>query len=69
MLQVFAVTVMVFPSDTVIPAIGAQGYVAALIGMFAFAAFVVATLLGLHNPLRYRHPVGSRSSCSGSACS
>jgi hypothetical protein len=57
MLQLFALTAMVIPSDTVLQAIGAQGYVAALVGMFAFAAFVVATLLGLHNPLRHRHPV------------
>jgi cell division protein FtsW (lipid II flippase) len=57
MLQLFALTVMVIPSDTVIKAIGAQGYVAALVGMFAFAAFMAATLLGLHDPLRHRHPV------------
>ncbi len=57
MLQLFALTVMVIPSDTVIKAIGAEGYVAALVGMFAFAAFMAATLLGLHDPLRHRHPV------------
>jgi O-Antigen ligase len=56
-LQLFALAVMVIPSDTVITAIGAQGYVAALIGMFAFAAFLAATLLGLHDPLRHRHPI------------
>jgi hypothetical protein len=56
-LQLFALTVMVIPSDTVIKAIGAQGYAAALVGMFAFAAFLAATLLGLHHPLRQRHPV------------
>jgi O-Antigen ligase len=56
-LQLFALTVMVIPSDTVIKAIGAQGYVAALVGMFAFAAFLAATLLGLHDPLKRRHPV------------
>jgi O-antigen ligase len=56
-LQLFALTVMVFPSDAVISAIGAEGYAAALVGMFAFAAFLAATLLGLHNPLRHRHPV------------
>ena len=56
-LQVFAWTVMVIPSDAVIRAIGAQGYAAGLVGMFAFTAFVAATLLGLHNPLRRRHPV------------
>ena len=59
MLQLFALTVMVIPSDTVIGAIGANGYPAALVGMFAFAAFIAATLLGLHNPLHERHPVRS----------
>jgi O-antigen ligase len=57
MLQVFALAIMIFPADNVIRAIGAQGYVGALIGMFAFAAFLAATLLGLHNPLRRRHPI------------
>ena len=59
MLQLFALTVMVIPSDTVIKPIGAQGYAAGLVGMFAFAAFVAATLLGMHNPLAHRHPVRS----------
>jgi O-Antigen ligase len=59
LLQLFALTVMVIPSDTVIKAIGAGGYPAGLVGMFAFAAFLAATILGLHNPLRHRHPVRS----------
>ena len=57
LLQLFALTLMVIPSDTVIRAIGAGGYPAGLIGMFAFAAFLAATLLGLHNPLRQRNPI------------
>jgi hypothetical protein len=57
MLQLFALTVMVIPADTVIKAIGAEGYAAALVGMFAFGAFLAATLLGLHDPLRHRHPI------------
>ena len=57
MLQLFALTVMVIPSDTVIRAIGANGYPASLVGMFGFAVFLAATLLGLHNPLERRHPV------------
>jgi autotransporter passenger strand-loop-strand repeat protein len=57
MLQLFALTVMVIPADTVIKPIGAEGYAAALVGMFAFAAFLAATLLGIHDPLRHRHPV------------
>jgi O-Antigen ligase len=57
MLQLFALTVMVFPSDAVIAAIGATGYLAALIGMVVFAVFVAASLFGLHNPLQHRHPI------------
>lgn len=57
LLQLFALTLMVIPSDTVIRAIGAGGYPAGLIGMFAFAVFLAATLLGLHDPLRRRNPI------------
>ncbi|HEX3293064.1 MAG TPA: O-antigen ligase family protein [Solirubrobacterales bacterium] len=57
LLQAFALTLFVIPSDTVIKAIGAGGYAAALIGMFAFAAYLAVTLLGLHNPLAQRHPI------------
>jgi hypothetical protein len=56
-LQLFALTVMIIPSDTVIQVIGASGYPASLVGLFGFAAFVAATLLGFHNPLRRPHPV------------
>jgi O-Antigen ligase len=59
MLQLFAIALMVIPSDTVIKTIGAIGYPAALVGMFAFGAYVAATLLGLHTPLQHRHPVRS----------
>jgi hypothetical protein len=57
MLQVFAVAVMVFPSDQVIKAVGAGGYVAALVAYFMFVAYTAVTLFGLHNPLDYRYPV------------
>jgi O-antigen ligase len=57
LLQVFAVTLFVVPSDTVIKPIGAGGYLAALIGMSAFAALLAVTLLGFYNPLRQRHPI------------
>ena len=57
---------MVIPSDTVIKAIGAGGYPAALVGMFAFAAFLAATLLGLHNPLQHTDTRSAAcSACSG----
>jgi O-Antigen ligase len=57
LLQVFAVALFVIPSDTVIKAIGAGGYPAALVGMFGFGAFLTVTLLGFHNPLEHRHPI------------
>lgn len=56
LLQVFALTVMIFPSDTVLKAIGGAGYVAALVAYCAFLAWVAATLFGIHNPLDYRYP-------------
>jgi O-antigen ligase len=57
LLQVFAVALFVIPSDTVIKAIGAGGYPAALVAMFGFAAYAVVTLLGFHNPLARHHPI------------
>jgi O-antigen ligase len=57
MLQAFAVAVMVFPSDMVIKAVGADGYPAILIAYGMLFAWIAATLLGFHNPLDYRYPV------------
>ena len=66
LLQVFALTLLVIPSDTVIKAIGAGGYPAALVGMFAFAAYLAAILLGLHNPLASTDTRSAPcSACSG----
>jgi O-antigen ligase len=56
-LQVFAVTLMVFPSDLVLKTVGAGGYVAALVSYCLFLGWVTVTLLGLHNPFEYRSPV------------
>ena len=47
----------VVPSDAVIKPIGAGGYPAALVGMFAFAAYLAATMLGLHSPSEQRNPI------------
>jgi hypothetical protein len=57
LLQFFALAVMVFPSDTVLPAIGAAGYPASLIGLFVFGVFTVSVLLGFHDPIRHAHPI------------
>ena len=57
LLQLFALTVMLIPSDAVIKAIGAGGYAAALVGMFAFAAYLAAIMLGLHNLSEHRNPI------------
>jgi hypothetical protein len=57
LLQVFAVTLMVFPSDEVIKAVGGTGYVAALVSYLIFLCYAAATLFGLHNPLEHRSPV------------
>jgi O-antigen ligase len=57
MLQVFAVAVMVFPSDSVFKPVGAAGYPASLVGCFIFAMFAVSVALGLHRPGHYPHPM------------
>jgi hypothetical protein len=57
MLQVFAAAVMVFPSDTVVKAVGAAGYPAGLIGAFLFGVFIVSVLLGFHDLPSHWHPI------------
>src|SRR5690348_7270593 len=57
MLQVFAVAVMVFPSDLVLKPVGADGYPAILVAYGLLLAWVAATLFGFHNPLEHRSPV------------
>lgn len=56
-LQVFAVTLMVFPSNSVLKAVGGGGYVAALVAYCLFLLWIVAVLFGIHNPLNHRSPV------------
>jgi O-antigen ligase len=56
LLQVYAFTTMVFPSNAVFRPIGGYGFIAGLIAMFAFAGWAASTFLGFHNPLDHRHP-------------
>jgi hypothetical protein len=57
MLQVLAITVMVFPSNEIVKAVGGGGYLAALVAYFLFAAWIVASLFGFHDPREYASPV------------
>lgn len=57
MLQVFSVTLMVFPGDYVVKAIGGDGYPAALVSYLLFLVWCAGTLLGHHNPFAYHYPV------------
>jgi O-antigen ligase len=57
LLQLFAVTLMVFPSDTVLMGVGAAGYPASLVGVAVFCLFSVSVLFGFHNPSRHSHPI------------
>jgi O-antigen ligase len=56
-LQIFAITVMVLPGDYVFRPVGAAGFPAGIVGMFAFLLWAAATVWGLHDPQRRRHPV------------
>jgi hypothetical protein len=55
-LQLFAISLYVFPSDSVIRAIGANGYVASLVGLFALGVWLVVVAMGLHRPGEVKHP-------------
>lgn len=55
--QVFVVALFLVPSNYVVRAVGAIGYPAGLVGMFAMVAWIVAVILGLHDPRRTRHPI------------
>lgn len=57
LVQVYVVTLFIFPSTAVVGVIGASGYVASLVGMACFLVWAAASLLGFHNPTRFRHPV------------
>ena len=57
MVQVFAVALMVFPSDLIIKVVGGDGYPAILVAYVMLLAWMAATLFGLHNPLHYRYPI------------
>jgi O-antigen ligase len=55
--QAFAIALFVVPSKYVVRAIGAIGYPAGLVGMFALAVWVVAVILAHHDPRLTRHPI------------
>jgi hypothetical protein len=53
----FALAVMVLPSDAVLAPVGAAGYPASLFGVVVLALFVASVVLGFHDPTRYSHPI------------
>ncbi|SCF25609.1 O-antigen ligase like membrane protein [Micromonospora viridifaciens] len=55
-LQIFIVTAFLFPTDTVIRVVGAQGYVASLVSITIFLAWLVTALFGYHDPIHTRYP-------------
>jgi O-Antigen ligase len=57
LLVIFALALMIFPSDEVIKAVGGGGFVAALVSYCIFLCWAAATMFGMHNPLQHRSPV------------
>jgi len=55
-LGVLLLATLVLPSYMVLPAFGASGSVGQLFALGVFALWLVASALGLHNPLQYGHP-------------
>lgn len=56
-LQAVVVALWVFPSDYVNRTFGGMGYIAGLIAMLGCLVWVGASILGLHDPRRYRYPI------------
>lgn len=63
LLQVFSVALMLFPGDYVVKAVGADGYLAALVSYVLLGVWVAGTLLGLHDPFAFRYPVRLTLAC------
>lgn len=59
LLRVYAVLLLLIPSNQVIRAIGAEGSAGSLAALLLFATWAAATLVGLHDPRPERHPVRS----------
>jgi hypothetical protein len=56
LVQVYVITLFVFPTDLVYRPIGAQAFVAGLVSLFLVLTWVTATLIAGHNPLEAHHP-------------
>jgi hypothetical protein len=56
MVQIVVGATFLIPTDTVIRVIGAAGYLANLMAMLMFVAWVLSAIFGFHDPLHTRHP-------------
>lgn len=52
----YVVLLLVVPSTTVLSAVGAAGFPAALLGLVAAGLYLASTLFGFHRPDRHRYP-------------
>lgn len=67
-LQIFCFLLFVFPSDSVIIAIGASGFPAGLVAIGIFLAWLMSILFGLHDPRGKRSPTRSMFTLWWFAC-
>lgn len=56
LVQVYAVLLLLIPSNTTLAPVGAAGFPAGLLGLVAFGLYGAWLLLGSHDPLRHRYP-------------
>jgi O-antigen ligase len=56
LVQIYVMTLFVFPTDLVFKPIGAQAFVAGLVSLMLFFTWVTSTLIAGHNPLNAHHP-------------
>jgi O-antigen ligase len=57
LLQVFVISLMLFPANYIFKAIGADGYPAGIVSFLLLLAWITSVLFGRHNPFAFRYPV------------
>lgn len=56
-LQIYALVLMIIPSDNVIKAIGGSAHLAGLIGLAGFAWWIASMVFKVHDPRQYPSPI------------
>jgi O-antigen ligase len=56
LLRLVVITIFAIPANMVLAPLGAVGYVAMVLAILLFALWLLSALMGLHDPIPFRHP-------------